>query len=210
MSPLRRPRAGRLRVARSRTATQLLLSALIVIGILLVGRASGVGIRGDAASDVCVGPVPVDGPCSTTTSSTTESASGTDSASTTDTVTTTDAASDTASGTRVTALGSPVATSLAFTQQPPSGETGVALTPPVTVAVCDPFGNTVTGDSSDALTISVASGPGAFPYGRRSGRQGEGLGLGGAAQVGHGTSFLRRAGRRPLRERLHHRPHEQE
>jgi hypothetical protein len=93
MSPLRRPRAGRLRGARSRTATRLLLSALIVIGTLLLVRVPGGGMRGDAASDVCVGPVPVDGPCSTTTGSATESATTTDSVSTTGEVTTTSASS---------------------------------------------------------------------------------------------------------------------
>jgi hypothetical protein len=113
MSPLRRPRAGRLRGARSRTARQLLLSALIVIGTLLVVRAPGGGIRGDAASDVCVGPVPVDGPCSTTTSAT-ESASGTESATTTDTVTTSapsGAGTDTGATTSSAGAGTDAATS---------------------------------------------------------------------------------------------------
>jgi hypothetical protein len=74
------------------------------------------------------------------------------------TVSITDAVSDTSSATRVTPLGTPVATNLAFTQQPTSGETGVALTPPVTVAVRDQFGNTFTGDSSSTVTLTLNTG----------------------------------------------------
>jgi hypothetical protein len=51
-----------------------------------------------------------------------------------------------------------VAASLVFTQQPPNGETGVALSPPVTVAVRDQFGNTFTGDSSSVVTLTLSSG----------------------------------------------------
>jgi hypothetical protein len=76
----------------------------------------------------------------------------------TDTVTIADAAGDSSSATRVTPLGTPVATSLAFTQQPTSGETGVALSPPVTVAVRDQFGNTFTGDSSSTVTLTLNGG----------------------------------------------------
>jgi hypothetical protein len=76
----------------------------------------------------------------------------------TNTVTITDAAGDSSSGTRVTPLGTPVATSLAFTHQPDSGETGVALTPAVTVAVKDQFGNTFTGDSSSTVTLTLNGG----------------------------------------------------
>src|SRR5262249_36233269 len=57
-----------------------------------------------------------------------------------------------------TPFGSPVATSLAFTQQPTNGETGVALTPAVTVSVRDQFGNTFTGDSSSTVTLTLSSG----------------------------------------------------
>jgi hypothetical protein len=76
----------------------------------------------------------------------------------TNTVTITDAASDSSSGTRVTPLGTPVATSLAFTQQPGNGETGLALTPPVTVAVRDQFGNTFPGDNSSTVTLTLNGG----------------------------------------------------
>src|SRR5262249_46368404 len=76
----------------------------------------------------------------------------------TNTVTITTAAGATASGPRVPPFGSPVATSLAFAQQPTNGETGVALTPAVTVAVRDQFGNTFTGDSSSTVTLTLSSG----------------------------------------------------
>jgi hypothetical protein len=74
------------------------------------------------------------------------------------TVTISDAAGDHSSATRVTPLGTAVATSLAFTQEPPNGETGVALSPPVTVAVRDQFGNTFTGDSSSTVTLTLHGG----------------------------------------------------
>jgi hypothetical protein len=73
-------------------------------------------------------------------------------------VTITDAASDSSSGTRVTPLGTPVASKLAFTQRPSNGESGVALAPPVTVAVEDQFGNTFTGDSSSTVTLTLNGG----------------------------------------------------
>jgi uncharacterized repeat protein (TIGR01451 family) len=76
----------------------------------------------------------------------------------TNTVTVTDAASDRATGTRVTPLGAPVATSLAFTQQPSDGEPGTALTPAVTVAVRDQYGNTFTGDSTSTVTLTLVGG----------------------------------------------------
>jgi hypothetical protein len=76
----------------------------------------------------------------------------------TNTVTITDAASDSNSSTLVTPFGSPVATSLAFAQQPGNGETGVALTPAVTVAVKDQYGNTFTADSSSTVTLTLNGG----------------------------------------------------
>jgi hypothetical protein len=76
----------------------------------------------------------------------------------TNTVTITDAAGDRSSGTRVTPLGTPVETKLAFTQQPGSGETGVALTPAVTVTAEDQFGNPFTGDSSSTVTLTLNGG----------------------------------------------------
>jgi hypothetical protein len=74
------------------------------------------------------------------------------------TVTMTDAAGDNRSATRVTPFGSPVATALAFTQQPPAGDTGVALSPAVMVAVRDQFGNVFAGDNSSTVTLTLNGG----------------------------------------------------
>jgi hypothetical protein len=56
------------------------------------------------------------------------------------------------------------AVKLGFAIQPASTPTGVVLSP-VTVQVLDLYGNVVTTDSSDAVTLSVASGPGGFASG---------------------------------------------
>jgi hypothetical protein len=69
-----------------------------------------------------------------------------------------DAAGDHASGTRVTPLGTPVETRLAFTQQPGAGDTGVALSPPVAAAAEDQFGNTFTGDGGSTVTLTLNGG----------------------------------------------------
>jgi hypothetical protein len=53
------------------------------------------------------------------------------------------------------------AAKLAFLSQPTNTSTGVTLGT-VTVAIEDPYGNTVTSDSTDAVILSVASGPGSF------------------------------------------------
>jgi autotransporter-associated beta strand protein len=50
---------------------------------------------------------------------------------------------------------------LGFVAQPANTPTGVKL-PAVSVAIQDLFGNTITSDNSDAVTLSVASGPGPF------------------------------------------------
>jgi len=56
------------------------------------------------------------------------------------------------------------AVKLGFTTQPANTPTGVVL-PPVTVQVEDQFGNPVTTDSTDAVTLTVATGPGPFTAG---------------------------------------------
>jgi hypothetical protein len=53
------------------------------------------------------------------------------------------------------------ATRLGFVTQPVSTPTGDAL-PPVTVQVLDAYGNTITGDNTDTITLGIASGPGTF------------------------------------------------
>jgi hypothetical protein len=54
---------------------------------------------------------------------------------------------------------------LAFAVPPGNGTTGVALSPAVQVQVLDKFGNLETGDSSDQVTLAVASGPGGLAGG---------------------------------------------
>ncbi len=53
------------------------------------------------------------------------------------------------------------AAKLAFAAQPASTPTGITL-PPVTVQVEDTFGNVITSDNSDSVTLAIASGPGPF------------------------------------------------
>jgi hypothetical protein len=63
----------------------------------------------------------------------------------------------------VTVLSGPAA-KLAFAMQPADTPTGGTL-PPVTVQVLDSYGNLVTSDNTDTVTLAVASGPGAFAAG---------------------------------------------
>jgi glycosidase len=56
------------------------------------------------------------------------------------------------------------ATRLAFIAQPVSTPTGDTL-PPVTAQVQDAFGNLVTSDNTDSVTLGIASGPGSFKTG---------------------------------------------
>jgi hypothetical protein len=53
------------------------------------------------------------------------------------------------------------AVKIGFGTQPVSTPTGVTL-PPVTVQILDAFGNVVTDDNSDVVTVGVATGPGPF------------------------------------------------
>jgi hypothetical protein len=71
------------------------------------------------------------------------------------------AAAGTYSGTSSSFTVTPAApTKLAFASPPTSTPTGVTLVP-VTVDILDAFGNLVTSDSTDAVTLGIASGPGA-------------------------------------------------
>jgi Putative Ig domain len=56
------------------------------------------------------------------------------------------------------------ATRLAFAAQPQNTPTGDAL-PGFAVQVQDPYGNVITSDNSDSVTLGVASGPGGFAAG---------------------------------------------
>src|SRR5439155_663704 len=54
---------------------------------------------------------------------------------------------------------------LGFGVQPSTTVAGVAVNPAVTVRVFDQFNNFASNDSSDQVTLSVASGPGGFTAG---------------------------------------------
>ena len=56
------------------------------------------------------------------------------------------------------------ATKLAFVAQPQNTPTGDTL-PAVTVQVEDPYGNAITSDNTDSVTLGIASGPGGFAAG---------------------------------------------
>jgi hypothetical protein len=51
---------------------------------------------------------------------------------------------------------------LGFDVQPANATAGVAISPAVTVNVDDKYGNLVTGDNTDQVTLTVPSGPGGF------------------------------------------------
>ena len=57
------------------------------------------------------------------------------------------------------------ANQLVFGQQPTATNAGVAINPAVTVKIEDQFGNLVTTDNSDQVTVGIASGPGVFTGG---------------------------------------------
>ena len=54
---------------------------------------------------------------------------------------------------------------LVFGQQPTTTGAGVAINPAVTVMIEDQFGNLVTTDNADQVTIGIAGGPGSFTVG---------------------------------------------
>jgi uncharacterized repeat protein (TIGR03803 family) len=76
------------------------------------------------------------------------------------TVTATDTTGASGSGPVTIAIGG-IPTKLAFATQPVSTPTGMEL-PTVTVDVLDAYGNVVTTDNTDVVTLAVASGPGSF------------------------------------------------
>src|SRR5205085_2550590 len=54
---------------------------------------------------------------------------------------------------------------LGFSVQPSNTTAGLAISPAVQVSVFDTFGNLLTGDNSDQVTLSIASGPGGLAGG---------------------------------------------
>src|SRR5262249_4676948 len=62
---------------------------------------------------------------------------------------------------RTTVTVSPAAASqLAFGQQPTNTAPGAVITPAVTVRVLDAFGNLVSGDNTDQVTLALGANPG--------------------------------------------------
>src|SRR5579859_7237055 len=76
MSPLRRMRA-RPPGGVPRAAARMVASTLVLVIALLLVRASTVATARDTGSDVCVGPVPVGGSCTSTSTTTSSTSRGT-------------------------------------------------------------------------------------------------------------------------------------
>ena len=75
------------------------------------------------------------------------------------TITATDTSSGSITGTATVNVTPNVATHLAFVQSPTSAVTGTAISPAVTVAVEDAYGNIVTSDSTDQVTLALGTNP---------------------------------------------------
>jgi hypothetical protein len=76
------------------------------------------------------------------------------------TVTATDTATSTITGSSATVTVTPAAADhLLFLQMPTDTAAGQTITPPVTVEVVDQFGNLVTSDNTDTITLSIGTNP---------------------------------------------------
>jgi hypothetical protein len=75
------------------------------------------------------------------------------------TVTATDTVTSTITGSASVSVSPAAADHLLFLQQPTDTAAGRTITPAVTVAVVDPFGNVVTSDNSDMVTLSIGTNP---------------------------------------------------
>ena len=75
------------------------------------------------------------------------------------TITAADTSSSSITGTATVSVTPNVATHLAFVQSPTSVVTGTAISPAVTVAVEDAYGNIVTSDSTDQITLVLSTNP---------------------------------------------------
>jgi hypothetical protein len=76
------------------------------------------------------------------------------------TVTVTDTANSATTGSATVAVTPAAASTLVFGQQPTNTAVGAAITPAVTVRVLDAYGNLVTGDNTDQVTVALGSNPG--------------------------------------------------
>jgi hypothetical protein len=76
------------------------------------------------------------------------------------TVTATDTASSSITGNASVSVSPAAADHLLFLQTPTDTAAGQTISPAVMVAVVDPFGNTVTSDNSDTITLTIGTNPG--------------------------------------------------
>jgi hypothetical protein len=76
------------------------------------------------------------------------------------TVTATDTSRSAITGHTTVTVGADAASKLVFGQQPTSTSVGAAITPAVTVRVLDQYGNLVTSDNSDVVTVAIGTNPG--------------------------------------------------
>jgi hypothetical protein len=76
------------------------------------------------------------------------------------TVTASDTATSSITGTASVSVNPAAADHLLFLQQPTDTAAGQTMTPVVTVAVVDQFGNVVTSDNSDTVTLAIGANPG--------------------------------------------------
>ncbi len=75
-------------------------------------------------------------------------------------VTATDTSNGAVTGSASVTVSPAVASQLAFGQQPTTTAAGATITPAVTVRVLDAYGNLVSGDNTDRVTVSLGNNPG--------------------------------------------------
>lgn len=76
------------------------------------------------------------------------------------TVTATDKASSAINGSDTVTVSPAAASQLVFGQQPSNASAGAIITPAVTVRVLDAYGNLVTADNTDQISVAIGSNPG--------------------------------------------------
>ncbi|HMF17683.1 MAG TPA: hypothetical protein VKE98_10785, partial [Gemmataceae bacterium] len=76
-------------------------------------------------------------------------------------ITATDKANSGIAGSGTVTVNASTASKLAFGQQPTNAAVGNAITPAVTVQVLDAYGNLVSSDNSDTVTLALGANPGA-------------------------------------------------
>jgi hypothetical protein len=82
-----------------------------------------------------------------------------------DSLTVTDTANSTTTGSATVGITPAAANRLVFVQQPTGGSPGAALNPAVKVELVDAFGNVLTNDGTDKVTVAFGSNPGGSTLG---------------------------------------------